>query len=111
MLPLSFGADILDEGGFAQLSCIVTKGDKPLSISWTFHGSNITHDLDILTTPIGDRGSMLVISSVAHKHRGNYTCSASNRAGVMYSTVELRVNGNLISDNNTGNIFFYFRTS
>ena len=93
MLPLSFGAAVMSEGDFAQVSCIVRRGDDPLSIAWSFHGSNITSDLGIMTTPIGGRGSMLVIQSVGHKHRGTYTCKASNIAGVRIETVELKVNG------------------
>ena len=93
MLPLSFGAAVMSEGDFAQVSCIVRRGDDPLSIAWSFHGSNITSDLGIVTTPIGGRGSMLVIPSVAHKHRGTYTCKASNMAGIRIETVELKVNG------------------
>ena len=93
LLPLTFGADVMDEGGFAQVSCIVTKGDEPLTISWFFHGSTITSDLGIITAPIGHRGSMLIIGSVAHKHRGNYTCSAKNEAAIVANTVELKVNG------------------
>ena len=83
----------MNEGAFAQVSCIVTQGDQPLTISWSFHGSNITSDLGIITTPIGQQGSMLMISSVGHKHRGTYTCKASNAAGVRTQTVELKVNG------------------
>ena len=83
----------MDEGEFAQVSCIVSKGDKPLTISWSFHGHNITSDLGIITTPIGTRGSMLVIESVGHRHQGNYSCVAKNQAGVRYETVQLRVNG------------------
>ena len=93
MLPLSFGRDIMDEGGFAQVSCIVTKGDQPLSISWSFHGSSITSDLGITTMPMGPTASSLMIPSVGHKHRGNYTCKAVNAAGTRTQTVELRVNG------------------
>ena len=93
MLPLTFGADVMDEGGFAQVSCIVTKGDEPLTISWSFHGTNITSDLGIVTAPIGSRGSMLIISSIGHRHRGNYTCTAKNEAATMSETVELKVNG------------------
>ena len=93
MLPISFGAAVMSEGDFAQVSCIVRRGDDPLSIAWSFHGSNITSDLGIMTTPIGGRGSMLVIPSVGHKHRGTYTCKASNIAGVRIETVELKVNG------------------
>ena len=94
MLPLTFGADVMDDGGFAQVSCIVTKGDEPLTISWSFHGTGITSDLGIVTAPIGTRGSMLIISSIGHRHRGNYTCKVKNKAATMSETVELKVNGN-----------------
>ena len=83
----------MDKGAFAQVSCIVSKGDQPLSISWSFHGSNITSDLGITTMPTGPLGSLLMIPSVGHKHRGSYTCKASNIAGTRTETVELRVNG------------------
>ena len=94
ILPLSFGAEVLDSGGFAQVSCIVTRGDQPLRISWTFHGADIlSAELGITTVPLGPSGSALLIPSVGHKHRGKYSCSASNEAGTMEQTVELRVNG------------------
>ena len=83
----------MNEGAFAQVSCIITEGDEPLSISWTFHGSHITSDLGILTTPLGTKGSSLMIPSVGHGHRGNYTCQAANAAGSRSRGVELRVNG------------------
>ena len=83
----------MNEGAFAQVSCIVTQGDRPLTISWSFHGSNITSDLGITTMPTGPMGSLLMISSVGHKHRGSYTCKAVNAAGVRTQTVELKVNG------------------
>ena len=93
MLPLNFGADVMDEGSFAQLSCIVNQGDEPLKISWSFHGEEISSSLGIVTSPIGSRGSMLLISKVGHHHRGNYTCKASNGAGTRSETAELKVNG------------------
>ena len=91
--PLSFGGDILNEGDFAQASCIVRKGDQPLAISWSFHGSNITSELGIVITPLGVRGSSLMIPTVGHKHRGTYTCKAANAAGVRTEIVDLNVNG------------------
>ena len=94
LLPLNFGRDVLNQGASAQLLCIVTQGDQPLSISWSFHGSNITSDLGITTMPTGPMGSLLMIPSVGHKHRGTYTCKASNEAGVRTESVELNVNGN-----------------
>ena len=93
ILPLSFGQEVLNEGGFAQVSCIVTEGDEPLTISWTFHGHALEADLGIVTSPLGTRGSSLMISRVGHKHRGNYSCRAANFAGKRTKTVELRVNG------------------
>ena len=96
ILPLSFGADILDEGSFAQVSCIVAKGDQPLKISWSFHGADIlSSELGITTIPLGPSGSALLISRVGHRHRGIYTCKASNEAGNKTETVELRVNGKM----------------
>ena len=68
-------------------------GDEPLTISWTFHGQGISSDLGIMTTPIGTRGSMLIISSVGHKHSGRYTCTAKNDAGSKSETAVLKVNG------------------
>ena len=85
----------MDEGSFAQVSCIVTKGDQPLTISWSFHGHDISSDLGIITTPLGKMGSSLMITSVGHKHRGTFTCKASNQAGNTTQSVELRVNGAL----------------
>ena len=87
----------MDEGSFAQVSCIVTKGDQPLTISWSFHGHDISSDLGIITTPLGNMGSSLMITSVGHKHRGTFTCKASNQAGNTTQSVELRVNGASIS--------------
>ena len=94
---MTFGRDVVDQGDFAQLSCIAMKGDEPLSISWTFHGQSGA-DPGILTSPIGTRGSMLVISSVGRDHNGNYTCNAKNEAGAASQTAVLRVNGKIEAD-------------
>ena len=102
LLPLNFGQEVMDEGSFAQVSCIVTKGDQPLTISWSFHGHDISSDLGIITTPLGQMGSSLMITSVGHKHRGTFTCKASNQAGNTTQSVELRVNGALSIELVTG---------
>jgi len=93
MLPLSFGNSVTNEGSFAQLSCVVTEGDEPLTLSWSFHGHNLTSDLGITTTDLGSRTSILMIPSVGHRHMGSYTCKAINTAGDTSSTAELKVNG------------------
>ena len=84
----------MSQGDFVQVSCIAAKGDDPLSFVWTFHGSNITRNLDILITPIGSKGSMLIISSVDYKHSGDYVCTVSNSAGTKSQSAVLKVNGN-----------------
>ena len=92
LVPLTFGREVVDQGDFAQISCIAMKGDEPMTISWTFHGESGA-DPNILTTPIGTRGSMLVISSVGKDHNGNYTCTAKNEAGTASDMAVLKVNG------------------
>lgn len=92
-MPFSFGTDIMNEGAFAQLSCVITEGDEPLSISWTFHGHDLTSDQGIQTSNHGSRVSLLMITSVGHQHMGQYTCTASNKAGQASFSANLRVNG------------------
>ena len=93
MVPVTFGRDLFDEGTFAQAVCTITAGDEPLQIRWSFHGHSISSDQGISTTNIGSRTSILMIQNVGHRHRGNYTCLASNKAGNISHTAELRVNG------------------
>ena len=84
---------MVDDGDFAQLSCIAMKGDEPLTISWTFHGKGISSSLGIIITPLGTRASMLSITKVGHYHSGEYTCNAKNSAGATSETAVLKVNG------------------
>ena len=84
----------MNEGDFAQISCIVTSGDQPLTISWSFHGNGEGEgEAGITTTNLGSRLSMLVIEAVEHHHQGLYTCQAKNGAGITSYTAELKVNG------------------
>ena len=94
--PFSFSKEVMNEGDFAQISCIVTSGDQPLTISWSFHGDGTesdTPDNGITTTNLGSRMSMLVIEQVKHTHQGYYTCQAKNNAGLSSYSTRLKVNG------------------
>ena len=92
-MPLTFGRDILNEGQFAQVVCIVTEGDEPLKISWSLQGETVSSEAGLSTTSLGTRTSMLTIQSVGYRHSGSYTCTAANSAGTRSESVQLRVNG------------------
>ncbi len=91
--PFAFSQDVMNEGDFVQLTCVINSGDEPLTISWTFHGDKVGPETGITTTNLGPRMSILAISQVGYRHRGNYTCQAKNGAGVRSHTTELKVNG------------------
>ena len=93
-MPLTFGEDVIDEGQFAQVVCIVTKGDEPLTITWALHGQKVSSEAGLSTAKLGTRTSMLTIQSVGYRHSGEYTCTASNLAGSISQSVVLKVNGN-----------------
>ena len=96
LLPLTFGSEVVDEGEFAQLVCIVRKGDEPLTLSWALKGDKISSEPGLTTASLGTRTSMLTISSVGYRHSGTNTCTAKNKAGVTSQTATLKVNGNYI---------------
>lgn len=77
-----------------QLTCFVTKGDKPLRISWYLHSRELTSSqTGITTTAMGDRASSLSIAAAGLSNAGNYTCVAQNAAGTDYHSAYLEVNG------------------
>ncbi|BES94141.1 Down syndrome cell adhesion molecule C terminal [Nesidiocoris tenuis] len=82
----------VNNGDSAQLSCHVSKGDLPLSITWNFHGEELSSHLGITTTRVGGRTSLLIIPSAMAAHSGNYTCTAMNSAGTSNFTTSIRVN-------------------
>ena len=94
IVPFSFGEESVNQGEFAQLTCVVKKGDKPLSITWSLKGDIISSDPTLSTTMLGTQASMLVISSVDYHHSGVYTCRAENIAGISSYSAQLSVNGN-----------------
>ena len=84
---------MIDSGDFAQLICVVSSGDKPITITWSLKGQELNSGPSITTTMLGQRASILVISSVDYSHVGEYTCRATNPAGSVTYSTELNVNG------------------
>ena len=94
IVPFSFGETAINQGEFAQLTCVIRKGDKPLSITWSLKGDIISSDPAMTTTMLGLQTSILIISSVDYQHSGRYTCRAENPAGISTFSADLLVNGN-----------------
>ena len=90
---MTFGKDIVDEGEFGTLVCIVVKGDAPFSFAWSMQGEIVHSEPGLTTNQIGGRTSMLTINSIGHRHSGLYTCTVSNDAGQASESAELKVNG------------------
>ena len=96
IVPFSFGAGAVNEGDIAQLTCLVRRGDEPLSISWFLKGDVVSSDPSVTTNIFGTRTSMLMISNVGYRHSGTYTCKAANAAGSQLMSAVLKINGNLV---------------
>ena len=93
IVPFSFGSSVVNTGVFAQLTCVVSQGDMPISISWSLKGKDLNSGDSITTNMLGQRVSMLVIGSVDYTHIGEYTCRATNTAGSVTHATQLKVNG------------------
>ena len=93
IVPFSFGDKAINQGEFAQLTCVIRKGDHPLSLTWSLKGELVSSGPTLTTTMLGTQASILVISSVDYQHSGIYTCRAENTAGISTYSAELLVNG------------------
>lgn len=85
-----------------SVQCVVTKGDFPLEITWTFDGHPIqSYHGDVIVSDTGKRVKQLTIESVAARHAGEYTCVASNAAGSVSHSAILDVNGTPLDEPTT----------
>ncbi|XP_022256612.1 Down syndrome cell adhesion molecule-like protein Dscam2 [Limulus polyphemus] len=81
----------LSEGERASLMCVVSAGDLPISISWKKDGLPLPSDLEASVILANNYTSILSFPVVRHKHRGNYTCVASNPVALDNFTAPLDV--------------------
>jgi len=97
IVPFLFD-DPMSTGEAAQVTCLVSIGDPPLEIWWSFDGQNITAMQGVSVTKLGQKASSLLIDPVQASHRGNYSCTVRNPAGVVNYTASLRINGNSLKN-------------
>lgn len=90
-----YAEDTLHVGDRASLTCSVTKGDLPLTISWSKDGRSIdTHQLvSMSVSQVDQYTSILLIESLMPEHNGNYSCVVRNLAAEVSHTHQLVVNG------------------
>lgn len=89
----SFGDAPLNFGESASVQCTVSGGDLPMTVEWTLNGLPIPTYLEVSTPKIGKRIHVLSIDSVKADHAGNYSCVATNQAGMAEFTAPLIVIG------------------
>ncbi|XP_071567226.1 Down syndrome cell adhesion molecule 1 isoform X17 [Temnothorax nylanderi] len=93
IFPFTFGDEPVNSGEAISATCSILKGDFPMDITWAFNGEPISAEsTDQFSITKGKRLSVLSIDAVAARHAGEYTCTASNKAGASSHTAALAVN-------------------
>lgn len=99
IVPFNFGEEEVNFDDSVTATCTITKGDLPMAIWWRFNedgdnvGFNLTTNDGIFITRHMQKVSMLAIDAVKARHRGNYTCYASNKGGFVQHSAHLAING------------------
>ncbi|KAG5667731.1 hypothetical protein PVAND_015702 [Polypedilum vanderplanki] len=99
IVPFSFGEEEFNLDDSVSTVCSITKGDLPLKIWWTFKPDNenefpynLTTGDGIVITRNSAKMSVLGIESVKSRHRGTFSCYASNKANSTVSSAFLSIN-------------------
>ncbi|KAK9752837.1 Immunoglobulin I-set domain [Popillia japonica] len=86
-----YAENTLHVGDRTSLTCSVTKGDLPLTISWRKDGRTLD-PTQISITQVDQFTSILLIESLSSEHNGNYSCVVRNQAAEVSHTQQLVVN-------------------
>ncbi|UYV61704.1 hypothetical protein LAZ67_1006046 [Cordylochernes scorpioides] len=86
--PFQF-PDVLEEGSRSKVLCSVTKGDPPITIRWSKDGGPLDPELGATEATLDEFSRALIFPRVELRHRGNYTCSANNRAATASFTAAM----------------------
>lgn len=92
--PITVADEPVNWGESISVVCVILKGDLPIDISWALNGEPIGQnypDINIVATT--KRNSIMSIDSINAQHAGEYTCTASNKAGATSQSATLAVNG------------------
>ena len=91
--PFDFGEEASNSGDIVMATCLITKGDLPVTMRWTLNNKPVNELDGISTTNANKRANQITIESVQDHHRGEYKCLAENKAGVAEFSAILNVNG------------------
>uniref|UniRef100_T1III8 Down syndrome cell adhesion molecule-like protein Dscam2 n=1 Tax=Strigamia maritima TaxID=126957 RepID=T1III8_STRMM len=89
IVPFSFQDDHLIAGSLLRVSCVVSRGDLPLSITWLKDDVALPETVSV--KKVDFYSIVLSIDPVKREHTGNYTCKAQNQAGTATYSAELIV--------------------
>uniref|UniRef100_T1IT85 Down syndrome cell adhesion molecule-like protein Dscam2 n=1 Tax=Strigamia maritima TaxID=126957 RepID=T1IT85_STRMM len=89
IVPFTFQDEHLIEGSLLRVSCVVSRGDLPLAMTWLKDGKLVPDS--VLVREFDSYSTVLSIDPVKREHTGNYTCKAENQAGVAAYNAELIV--------------------
>lgn len=89
-----YAENSLHLGDRASLTCSVTKGDQPLTITWQKDGRTLEHNQKVSISLVDQYTSILLIEYLSQEHNGNYSCVVRNSAAEVSHTHQLVVNGN-----------------
>lgn len=92
IMPIQSMTNMLREGMRAAISCQILEGDFPVSFRWERNGKQILGTGNEVIRRLDEYSTSLVIEKISSDFSGNYTCIASNIAGVEKFTVPLTVN-------------------
>ncbi|KAG1677276.1 Down syndrome cell adhesion molecule-like protein Dscam2 [Nymphon striatum] len=98
----------LNLGDRLDLFCALRAGDPPVKFMWEFNGKPVPYNLGVVVTDSVYK-SDLNSPKVTRKHAGNYSCSASNRAGFASKLAIIKIQGATTENikNSTNKIILY----
>ncbi|XP_076265907.1 Down syndrome cell adhesion molecule 1 isoform X37 [Rhynchophorus ferrugineus] len=89
--PFSFGDEPSSTGETVTVQCTISTGDLPVVFSWMLNGRAIVQNDNVNIAGFGKKVSVLNIDSISETEAGNYTCIATNKAGINSFSAELIV--------------------